>query len=348
MRKSKPSDDATTKKPNGLKLMVGFWIGWLVFWLAITAVSHWVKPEAANAVGDVNLHSADTGVQAAALTVFASDFAGALPTEFTSQLNFNLAHFEEETSTQIALAIYPQLPTIPVEAFTIAVAEQSQLGRKGLDNGAILSIFAKDKVARLEVGYGLEGVLPDVEVRRILESNLVPAWNAGDRTKAVEDTLLAVMALVRESYKAQKLPGILTIFWRQLRVAIPKLWHGALPKLVAVPTFKRFGYIVIGGVLSTLLWVAFAQSGRFLRDSFVSAKNALKNYGTGVPPAPEQPKTPRGLLQWLNSPASPGLTSLYDLIKAGVAVAVLTSLLIGVVVTAGGGAFGGAGSLLRW
>ena len=268
--------------------------------------------------------------------------------EFTSQLNSNLAHFETETSTQIALAIYPQLPAIPVEDFTIAVAEQSQLGHKGLDNGAILSIFAKDKVARLEVGYGLEGVLTDVDVRRILESKLVPAWNAGDREKAVDDTLLAVMALVRESYKAQKMPGMLTVFWRQLRVAIPKLWHGALPKLVAVPTIKRFGYIVIGGVLSTLLWISFAHSGRFLRDSFVSAKIAVTNYRTGVPPATEKPHVPRGLLQWLNSPVSPGLTSLYDLIKAGVAVAVLTSVLIGVVVAAGGGAFGGAGSLLRW
>ena len=348
MRKSEPSVDAAKSKPNGLKLMVRFWIGWLVFWLAITAVSHWVKPEAANVPGDVNSHAADTGMKATALSVFASDFTGALRPEFTSQLNFNLAHFETETSTQIALAIYSQLPAIPVEEFTIAVAEQSQLGRKGLDNGAILSIFAKDKVARLEVGYGLEGVLTDVDVRRILESKLVPAWNAGDREKAVDDTLLAVMALVRESYKAQKMPGMLTVFWRQLRVAIPKLWHGALPKLVAVPTIERFGYIVIGGVLSTLLWFSFAQSGRFLRDSFVSAKIAVTNYRTGVPPATEKPHAPRGLLQWLNSPASPGLTSLYDLIKVGAAVAVLTSVLIGVVVTAGGGAFGGAGSLLRW
>lgn len=328
--------------------MAWFWLGWLVFWLAITAISHWVKPEAANAVGGVNSHAADTGVKAAALTVFASDFAGALPPEVTSRLNFNLAQFEEETSTQIALAIYPQLPTIPVEEFTIAVAEQSQLGRKGLDNGAILSIFAKDKVARLEVGYGLEGVLPDVEVRRMLESNLVPAWNAGDRAKAVDDTLLAVMALVRESYKAQKLPGILTIFWRQLRVAIPKLLHGALPKLVAAGWGARVGSSFFGGLIMTLLWISLLQSGRFLRDTFFAAGNAVTNDRTGIPPAAEKPNAPRGVLQWLNSPASPGFASLYDLIKVAAAVAVLTSVLIGVVVTAGGGAFGGAGSLLRW
>lgn len=348
MRKSLPSVDATKEKSNGLKLMVRFWIGWLVFWLAITAVSHWVRPEAVHATGDVNLPAADAVVNATALTVFANDFAGVLRPQVTSQLNFNLAQFEAETSTQIALAIYPQLPTIPLEAFTIAVAEQSQLGRKGLDNGAILSIFAKDKVARLEVGYGLEGVLTDVDVRRILESKLVPAWNAGDRDKSVDDTLVAVMALVRDSYNAKKMPGTLTIFWRQLRVAIPKLWRGALPKLVAVPTIKRFGYIVIGGVLSTLLWITFAQSGRFLRDSFVSVKNAVTNYRAGVAPVVEKQEAPRGLLQWLNSPASPGLGSLVDLIKVAVAVAALASVLIGVVVTAGGGAFGGAGSLVRW
>ena len=229
MRKSSPIVDATKEKPKGLPLIVRCWLGWLVFWLTITAVSHWVKPETARAMGDGNAHAADSGVKAAALTTYANDFAGALRPEVTSQLNFNLAQFEQETSTQVALAIYPELPAIPVEEFTIAVAEQSLLGRKGLDNGAILSIFAKNRVARLEVGFGLEGVLTDVDVRRILESKLVPAWNAGDRDKAVDDALLAVMALVRESYKAQKMPGMLTIFWRQLRVAIPKLLHGALP-----------------------------------------------------------------------------------------------------------------------
>ena len=122
MRKSKPSVDAAKRKPNGLKLIVRFWIGWLLFWLAITAVSHWVKPEAANVAGEINSHASDSSVKATALTVFASDFAGALRPEFTSQLNSNLAHFETETSTQIALAIYSQLPAIPVEAFKIGRA----------------------------------------------------------------------------------------------------------------------------------------------------------------------------------------------------------------------------------
>ena len=344
MRKSSPIVDATNEKPNGLKLMVRFWIGWLVFWLAITAVSHWVKPEAADVPGDVNSHAADTGVKATALSVFASDFTGALRPEFTSQVNFNLANFETETSTQIALAIYSQLPAIPVEEFTIAVAEQSLLGRKGLDNGAILSIFAKDKVARLEVGYGLEGVLTDVDVRRILESKLVPAWNAGDREKAVDDTLLAVMALVRESYKAQKMPGRIAVFWRQLRVAIPRLLHGALPKLVAAPWDVRLGSTFFGGLMMTLLWLSFVQSGRFLSNSF----RALKNFSAGESPAAEKSEAPHGMLHWLNSPASPGIGSSVDLIKVVVAMVALTSILIGVVVTAGSGAFGGAGSLLRW
>jgi len=341
----KPIVDPAKVKPTGLPLFVRFWLGWLVFWLAITAVSHWVKPEAANGAKDVNSHAAEAGVKAAPLTAYVNDFAGALRPELASRLNFSLAQFETDTSNQIALVIYPALPATPVEEFTIAVAELSRLGRKGLDNGAILSVFVKDKVARLEVGYGLEGVLTDVDVRRILESKLVPAWITTVRVKAVDDTLLAVMALVRESYKAQKMPGRVAVFWRQLRVAVPKLAHGALPKLVAVPWYKRLASAFFGGLIMTPLCLSLGQSGRFLSNSFLAAKNYSASKS---PAAAEKSGPPRGLLQWLNSPASPGFGSLVDLVKVVVAVIALTSILIGVVVSAGGGAFGGAGSLLRW
>ena len=341
----KPIVDPAKVKATGVPLFVRFWLGWLVFWLAITAVSHWVKPEAANGAKDVNSHAAEAGVKAAPLTAYVNDFAGALRPELASRLNFSLAQFETDTSNQIALVIYPALPATPVEEFTIGVAELSRLGRKGLDNGAILSVFVKDKVARLEVGYGLEGVLTDVDVRRILESKLVPAWNTTDRDKAVDDTLLAVMALVRESYKTQKMPGRVAVFWRQLRVAVPKLAHGALPKLVAVPWYKRLASAFFGGLIMTPLWLSLGQSGRFLSNSFLAAKNYSASKS---PAAAEKSGPPRGLLQWLNSPASPGFGSLVDLVKVVVAVIALTSILIGVVVSAGGGAFGGAGSLLRW
>ncbi len=340
----KPVVDATKEKPTGLPLVVRFWLGWLLFWVAISAVSHWVRPEAATDAGAGISHASQANVKATALTAYANDFAGALRPEVTSRLNFTLAQFEAETSTQIALAVYRQLPAIPVEAFTIDVAELSRLGRKGLDNGAILSVFVKDKVARLEVGYGLEGALTDVDVRRILQSSMVPAWNAGDRDKAVDDTLLAVMALVRESYKAKKMPGRVAVLWRQLRVAIPKLAHGALPKLVAAPWDVRLGSAFFGGLIMTLLWISLRQSGRLLGNTFFAAKSYAVNGST----AAQKSEAPRGLLQWLNSPAAPGLGSLVDLIKVVVAVVALTAILIGVVVVAGGGAFGGAGSLLRW
>lgn len=324
--------DVAKAKPTGLPLVVRFWIGWFVFWLAIAAVSPWVKPEA------------KAGVQTTALTAYANDFAAALRPEVTSQLNFNLAQFEAETSNQIALAIYPELPAIPVEQFTIGVAEQSRLGRSGLDNGAILSVFAKGRVARLEVGYGLEGVLTDVAVRRILESKLVPAWNSGDRAKAVDDTLSAVMALVRDGYKAQKMPGRIAVFWRQFQVALPRLAHGALPKLVAATWEVRLASAFFGGLIMALLWISLVRSARLLGNPL----QAAKNYAAGATPNAKKSEAPRGLLQWLNSPASTGFGSLVDIVKVVVAVVVLISILIGVVVVAGGGAYGGAGSLVRW
>jgi uncharacterized membrane protein YgcG len=311
---------------TGLPALVWAWIGWFVFWSVISGLSHWVKPEVANAP----VNAASRVARATALTGYVNDFAGAFRDETTERLGAALAQFEKETSTQIAVAVYPQLPDVPVEEFTIRVAELSRLGRKGLDNGAILSVFAKDKVARLEVGYGLEGVLTDVETYRILESVLAPAWNADDREKAVEGTLSAVMASVRDAYQAGRMPGRLAVFWRQLTVEIPKFVKGALPTLVAMPTDARFGISFFGSFLLLGMWDGFVQTRRLLRNAFLAVRNlrAGKALSKGT--------------------QAIRLDSILDTLKVLLFIGFVAYCFVGIVVIAGGGAFGGAGSLLRW
>lgn len=317
---------ASGERGTGLPDIVWVWIGWLVFWTAISGLSHWVKPEAATDPSN----AASGAVKATALTGYVNDFAGVLRPQTVERLGASLAQFEKETSNQIAVAIYPQLPGVAVEDFTIEVAEKSRLGRAGLDNGAILSVFAKDRVARIEVGYGLEGTLTDAQSHRILESVLAPAWNGGDPEKAVEDVLASVMAAVRDDYRAGRMPGRLAIFWRQFTVEIPRFAKHLLPTLIALPTDARFGIAFFGTFLLLGFWDGFLQTRVLLRNAFIATRNL---------------RAGRTLFAGTKAVRT---ESIFDSLKVMIFVGFVVYAVVGIVVIAGGGAFGSAGSTLHW
>lgn len=320
-RASSAAAPASGAKASGLPELVWTWIGWLVFWSMITFITPWVKTE--------TQASADA-VKKSALTGYVNDFAGALRPATVERLSAALAQFEKETSTQIAVAIYPQLPGVPVEEFTIKVAEESRLGRKGLDNGAILSIFAKDKVARVEVGYGLEGALTDVQANRMLRAVLAPAWNGGDRDKAVEDMVGAITSAVREEYRGGRMPGRLAIFWRQLTVEVPRFVKAILPALVALPTDARIGIAFFGSFFILGFWDGFVQTRVLVRNGAVAVGNL---------------RAARPLFAGTQSVRG---SSILDSMKVLLFVGFIAYALVGIVVIAGGGAFGSGGSTLHW
>src|SRR5262245_18626537 len=85
-------------------------------------------------------------------------------------LNQKLEDFEKKTSSQILVVIFPKLPDrAALEDFTVRAAQAWKVGQKAKDNGAILFIFVADRKMRIEVGYGLEGAIPDVTAKRILD-----------------------------------------------------------------------------------------------------------------------------------------------------------------------------------
>jgi uncharacterized membrane protein YgcG len=282
-----------------------------------------VKPEVA-------ANPASQAVKVTAFTAYVNDFARVLRPETVERLGASLAQFEKETSSQVAVATYSRLPDKTIEEFTLEVAEKSRLGRKGLDNGAILFVFPAQKVARIEVGYGLEGSLTDVSVRRILDSVLVPALNAGDAGKGVEGALQAVMSAVRDDYKAGRMPGRLAVFWRQLTVEVPRFLKGFFPTLVAMPLDARFGISFFGTFFLFGFWDGFVQTRAILRNAIIAAGNlpAGRPFTAGTQPV--------------------RLESIWDSLKILLFVGFSAYVVAGIVVIAGGGAFGNAGATLRW
>jgi uncharacterized protein len=131
-----------------------------------------------------------------------NDFAGVMKPETKERLESKLRTFEKETTTQIVVAIFPSLEDESLEDFTVRLAEAWKIGQKNNNNGALFAIFMKERKARIEVGYGLEGALTDALSSRIIRNELAPDFKAGNYDAGVEKTVDAIMKAVRGEYTA--------------------------------------------------------------------------------------------------------------------------------------------------
>ncbi len=123
-----------------------------------------------------------------------SDWAGIMSEDAKSRLEEILGDFEEKTGNQIAVATFTTLEGDSLEDFSIRLAEKWKIGQKGKDSGIILLIIKDDRLVRIEVGYGLEGVIPDAVASQIIRGVIVPSFQKGDFDGGIT---LAVQTMIR-------------------------------------------------------------------------------------------------------------------------------------------------------
>jgi uncharacterized protein len=109
-----------------------------------------------------------------------TDLTATLTQAERAALEQRLAAFEAAKGSQIAVLIVPSTRPEGIEQYAIRVVESWRLGRKGVDDGVLLLVAKDDRVVRIEVGYGLEGVIPDAVAKRIIEERIVPRLHTGD------------------------------------------------------------------------------------------------------------------------------------------------------------------------
>jgi uncharacterized protein len=131
------------------------------------------------------LASAD--VQVPPLAGRVVDLTGTLSGGAVNRIETELADFEAKKGSQIAVLIVPSTQPEEIEQYGIRVAEQWKLGRKGVDDGAILLVAKDDRRVRIEVGYGLEGALSDAISNRIIDETIRPHFKLGDYDAGVEE-----------------------------------------------------------------------------------------------------------------------------------------------------------------
>jgi uncharacterized protein len=135
-------------------------------------------------------------------TKYFTDYAGMVSAQTAARLERALEDYEKQTSSQILVAIFPKLPqNSALEDFTFRAADAWKPGQKGKDNGAILFIFRDDRKMRIEVGYGLEGAIPDSVASRIIDNEITPRFRARDFDGGVSAGVTALLQAARGEYK---------------------------------------------------------------------------------------------------------------------------------------------------
>ncbi len=129
-------------------------------------------------------------------TRWATDTAGFMSPQALRVVDGVLENFERATGNQVLVWIGDTTGDAVLEDWTVRAFERWKVGRKGLDNGLVLFVFAKDRRARIEVGYGVEDKVPDVIASRILNDVVIPRIVAGDRDGAVQAGVDALLTAI--------------------------------------------------------------------------------------------------------------------------------------------------------
>ena len=135
-------------------------------------------------------------------TALVIDQTGTLSPAEQSALETRLTALQKRKGSQIAVLLVPTTSPEAIEQYSLRVVEDWKLGRKGVDDGVLVLVAKDDRAVRIEVGYGLEGAIPDSVARRVIDERITPRFRDGDFYGGVRD---GVDQLIRLA-EGEKLP----------------------------------------------------------------------------------------------------------------------------------------------
>lgn len=149
------------------------------------------------------------------LKQWATDLTGTLTTQQTDHINSQLKTFEDSTSNQLVVLIIKSLDGYPIEELAYEIASRNKIGTAKNNNGVLLLIAIDDRKLRIEVGYGLEGALPDALTSSIIRNEITPHFRSGDYYAGVTAGINAIIAASAGEYTAEPTDDFTSIddFW---------------------------------------------------------------------------------------------------------------------------------------
>ena len=182
-----------------------------------------------------------------------------------ASLDQTLKDFEARKGSQVAVLIVPTTQPETIEQYSLRVAEAWKIGRKKIDDGAILVVAKDDRKLRIEVGYGLEGALTDATSKRIIDEVITPKFRSGDFAGGISDGVNRILRVI----DGEPLPA----------PAQRQQNSGFLSHIDPFNPFLIFAVIIVGGIFRGDI----RQAVRFARDRRTGRRFALVHRSlTGV------------------------------------------------------------------
>ncbi len=213
-----------------------------LIWLGLWGLIFWASVQAQPAV--VQLRARVT------------DLTQTLSSQEKSRIEEKLAAFEARKGSQLLVLMVPTTSPEAIDRYAFRVVEQSKIGRQGINDGVLLLVAKNDRALRIEVGYGLEGVLPDAVCKRIIDEIIVPQFQAHDYAGGIEAGLAKMMALIEGEPLPPSRPSE--------RNSSAPLWEGFFPQVlvmaVVIGLFLRlfggrwFSALATGFLITLLAW----------------------------------------------------------------------------------------------
>jgi uncharacterized protein len=183
-----------------------------------------------------------------------TDLTQTLSHDQRKQLEAKIAAFEQVKGSQIAVLMLPTTQPEDIAQFSIRVTDAWQLGRAKPDDGVLIVVAKNDRKMRIEVGYGLEGAIPDLTAKRIINEVMAPSFKQDDYYTGINNALDQLMRLIA----GEQLPApAASASPADIEASLPLLLFAAL---IAAGVLRAifgsfFGGILSGGIISVLAWL---------------------------------------------------------------------------------------------
>ncbi|CAN5391284.1 YgcG family protein [soil metagenome] len=184
------------------------------------------------------------------------DLTATLSSDQAAALEQTLRDFENRKGSQLAVLIVPTTQPETIEQYSLRVVEQWKLGRKKIDDGALLIVAKNDRKLRIEVGYGLEGALNDAASKRIIDEVITPKFKSGDFAGGISDGVERILKVIDgEPLPAPKpegeMPDLSAIGDYFPFLFIGTLFAGGIFRAI----FGRLlGALIAGGGIGIVMW----------------------------------------------------------------------------------------------
>ncbi|WP_343524754.1 TPM domain-containing protein [Pedobacter sp.] len=130
-----------------------------------------------------------------------NDYANVLSADQKQALESKLVTFNDSSSTQIAIAILKSVGDYDINEYAVELGRKWGVGQTGKNNGIMIVVAVGDRKISIQTGYGLEGALPDIYAKRIIDNDIKPNFRAGNYYAGLDEATTSIIKYVRGEYK---------------------------------------------------------------------------------------------------------------------------------------------------